>query len=99
MLEKLKNKRVIIVGDSLNRNMWESLACLLYSSVPSSTAEFETERTEYKKLKVKDYNTTIEFHWSPFLIEYNVNNHETGKKVIVLDKLSPNCKQWLGADV
>ncbi|KAL2937998.1 Protein trichome birefringence-like 2 [Bienertia sinuspersici] len=30
MVERLRNKRVILVGDSLNRNMWESLACMLH---------------------------------------------------------------------
>lgn len=98
MLERLRNKRVIIVGDSLNRNMWESLACLLYTSVPSSTTEVHAEGPVYKVLKAKDYNTTIEFHWSPFLIEFD-ENHKSGKKVLMLDKLSANSKQWRGADV
>ncbi|KAL2924613.1 Protein trichome birefringence-like 41 [Bienertia sinuspersici] len=30
---------MILAGDSLNRNMWESLACLLHSSVDPSTVE------------------------------------------------------------
>lgn len=33
-LEQCRNRRVVFVGDSLNRNMWESLACLLYTAVP-----------------------------------------------------------------
>ncbi|XP_021842520.1 protein trichome birefringence-like 36 [Spinacia oleracea] len=98
MLERLRNKRVIIVGDSLNRNMWESLSCLLYSSVPSSRVEVEAKGSQYKVLKAKDYNTIVEFHWSPFLVEFDVN-HKTGKNVLLLDKLSPNAKLWRGADV
>ncbi|KAL2937992.1 Protein trichome birefringence-like 6, partial [Bienertia sinuspersici] len=46
MLRRLKNKRVIIVGDSLNRNMWESLSCLLYSFVSPSTTKVDAETSE-----------------------------------------------------
>ncbi|KAK1603707.1 hypothetical protein QYE76_027380 [Lolium multiflorum] len=33
MLERLRGKRLVFVGDSLNRNMWESLVCILRHSV------------------------------------------------------------------
>ncbi|XP_021753682.1 protein trichome birefringence-like 43 [Chenopodium quinoa] len=98
MLERLRNKRVILVGDSLNRNMWMSLACLLYSSIPSSSVEVSAESPVYKFLKAKDYNCTVEFYWSPFLVEF-IEKHVSGHKVLVLDKLSPNSLQWKGADV
>ncbi|KMT01818.1 hypothetical protein BVRB_9g210100 [Beta vulgaris subsp. vulgaris] len=98
MLERLRNKRVIIVGDSLNRNMWESLSCLLYSSIHRSRVEVRAKFRDYKVLKAKDYNTTVEFHWSPFLVDFDTN-HKSGKKVLVLDKLSSNSKLWQGADV
>ncbi|KAL9243764.1 hypothetical protein vseg_017614 [Gypsophila vaccaria] len=98
MLGRLRNKRVVIVGDSLNRNMWESLACLIYSSIPSSRAHVDAQSSTYKVLKALDYNCVIEFYWSPFLVELNESD-ESGKKVLVLDKLSENSKQWKGADV
>ncbi|KAK9689896.1 hypothetical protein RND81_09G089100 [Saponaria officinalis] len=98
MLERLRNKRVIIVGDSLNRNMWESLACLLYTSIPSSRALVQAQSSSYKVFKALDYNCVIEFYWSPFLVELD-ESREKGKKVLVLDKVSANSKQWKGADV
>ncbi|KAK9676980.1 hypothetical protein RND81_11G113800 [Saponaria officinalis] len=98
MLERLRNKRVVIVGDSLNRNMWESLACLLYTSISSSRVEVQAKSPSYKVFKAKDYNCVIEFYWSPFLVEL-AENRENGEKVLVLDKLTESSKQWLGADV
>lgn len=53
MLESLRGKRVIIVGDSLNRNQWESLACLLYSSIASSDAHVEVRDGMYKVFRTK----------------------------------------------
>lgn len=41
MLDMLKGKRLVFVGDSLNRNMWESLVCILRNSVKDQTKVFE----------------------------------------------------------
>lgn len=41
MLELLRGKRLVFVGDSLNRNMWESLICILRNSVKDQKKVYE----------------------------------------------------------
>ena len=41
MLERLRGKRLVFVGDSLNRNMWESLVCILRNSIKDNRKVFE----------------------------------------------------------
>jgi hypothetical protein len=49
-LELCRDKRLVFVGDSLNRNMWESLACILYAAVPdrSRTRIVDDAGSEYR---------------------------------------------------
>lgn len=49
-LERLRHQKLVFVGDSLNRNMWESLVCILRHSVPDKKRVYEISgRTEFKK--------------------------------------------------
>lgn len=49
MLERLRGKRLVFVGDSLNRNMWESLVCVLRNSVKDKKKVFEMSgRREFR---------------------------------------------------
>jgi len=41
MLELLRGKKLVFVGDSLNRNMWESLICILKSAVKDKKKVYE----------------------------------------------------------
>lgn len=34
IIERLKGKRLLFVGDSLNRNQWNSMICILDSLIP-----------------------------------------------------------------
>ncbi|OIT00203.1 protein eskimo 1 [Nicotiana attenuata] len=98
MLERLRGKRVIIVGDSLNRNQWESLACLLYSTIPPSRAHVDVRSGSYKVFKAKDYNVTVEFYWSPFLVQFE-SNRPGAPKILRLEKLDLSSRLWQGADI
>lgn len=49
MLGLLRDKRLVFVGDSLNRNMWESLVCVLRNSLEDASRVFEASgRREYR---------------------------------------------------
>ncbi|XP_020105585.1 protein trichome birefringence-like 40 [Ananas comosus] len=98
MLERWRGKRVVIVGDSLNRNMWESLACILYSSMQhKSRAYVNAKSHEYKMFRAMDYDCTVEFYWSPFLVK--LEQRKDHSKVLNLDELPDTAQRWIGADV
>ncbi|XP_048127030.1 xylan O-acetyltransferase 1-like [Rhodamnia argentea] len=98
MLARLRGKRVIIVGDSLNRNQWESLACLLYSSIASSDAHVEVRDGMYKVFRAKNYNCSVEFYWSPFLVRLELDR-ANGTSILNLDKICASAKKWKGANI
>ncbi|WOK91374.1 hypothetical protein Cni_G00065 [Canna indica] len=97
MLERWRGKRVVIIGDSLNRNMWESLACILYSAVGRKRAHVQVHSSEYKIFRALDYDCSVEFLWSPFLVQ--LKQREDGAKILQLDNLPGEAPRWLGADV
>ncbi|VAH41515.1 unnamed protein product [Triticum turgidum subsp. durum] len=97
-LEQLRNRRVVFVGDSLNRNMWESLACILYTALPDrSRARVHHASSEHKIFRAMDYNCSVEFFWSPFLVQLETKQDRT--KVLKLDQLPAMLQQVIGADV
>lgn len=61
MLKKLRGKRMIIVGDSLNRNQFESMACLLYTGLKPSQAHVYMNGGSYKVLRAKVRKSPLEF--------------------------------------
>ncbi|XP_058219611.1 protein trichome birefringence-like 42 isoform X2 [Rhododendron vialii] len=99
LLERLRGKRMVIVGDSLNRNQWESLACLLYSVISPSRAHVEVQSGVYKVFRAKDYNCSVEFHWSPFLVQFDTKQAKDTKALLRLDKLETSARQWRGANI
>ncbi|KAE9618538.1 hypothetical protein Lal_00047656 [Lupinus albus] len=107
MLELLRGKRLVFVGDSLNRNMWESLVCALRNTVEDKSKVFEVSgREEFRtegsySFIFADYNCSIEFFRSPFLVqEWEIPDKKGSKKeTLRLDLVERSCDKYKDADV
>ncbi|XP_059625847.1 protein trichome birefringence-like 11 isoform X3 [Cornus florida] len=108
MLEKLRDRRVVFVGDSIGRNQWESLLCMLSSVVPNKTSIYEvngspiTKHTGFLVFKFEDFNCTVEYYRAPFLVLLSrplAGAPEKVKTTLKLDQLDWSSVQWKGADV
>ncbi|KAA3483002.1 protein trichome birefringence-like 2 [Gossypium australe] len=71
-LERLRGKRLVFIGDSLNRNMWESM----------------------------DYNCSVDFVASPFLVKESSFKRENGSiETLRLDLMNPSTSMYRDADL
>lgn len=108
MLEKLRDHRLVFVGDSIGRNQWESLLCLLSSAVPNKTSIFEVNGNPITKhsgslvFKFRDFNCTVEYYRAPFLVLQSrapVGVPEKVKMTLKLDLMDWSSVQWKDADL
>ncbi|XWS59269.1 hypothetical protein CRYUN_Cryun08bG0106900 [Craigia yunnanensis] len=107
MLELLRGKRLAFVGDSLNRNMWESLVCILRGAAKNPKNVYEAHGRQYFRGEAsysfifKDYNCTLEFFVSPFLVrEWEMPDKNGAKKeTLRLDLVGKSSDLYKSADI
>lgn len=108
MLEKLRNKRVVFAGDSIGRNQWESLLCMLSSAVPNKTTIYEvngnpiTKHKGFLIFKFADYNCTVEYYRAPFLVLQSrppASSPPEIKTTLKLGEMDWMSSKWRDADV
>ncbi|XP_049402369.1 protein trichome birefringence-like [Solanum stenotomum] len=107
MLQLLRGKRLVFVGDSLNRNMWESLICILKNSVKNQKKVYEESgrhhfRTEaFYSFIFEEYKCRVEFFVSPFLVQqWEVADKKGGKKeTLRLDLIGESADKYKDADI
>lgn len=120
---------MLFVGDSLNKNQWASMVCLIESSgIPSlkppiwkgNLITFEVKvitHTFFFQEKycfccganifhllymMKEYNSTIDFYWSPLLVESNCDDpihHRVRDRIIRIEAIEKHGRNWMDADI
>uniref|UniRef100_A0A0D9XWW0 Uncharacterized protein n=1 Tax=Leersia perrieri TaxID=77586 RepID=A0A0D9XWW0_9ORYZ len=99
MLEKLRNRRVVFVGDSIARNQWESLLCMLASAVPDKSSIFEvngnpiTKHMGFLIFKFREYNCTVEYYRSPFIVLQG--RAPAGAPAVVKNTIKVDAMDWM----
>ncbi|RYR66165.1 hypothetical protein Ahy_A03g012118 isoform B [Arachis hypogaea] len=110
VLEMLRSKRVVFVGDSMSRTQWESMICMLMAGVEDKSGVYEvnqnniTKRIRFLGVRFSAFNFTIEFFRSVFLVQQGnlpryMQRPRRVKSTLMLDKLDDISDQWVNSDV
>lgn len=106
-LERLRGKRLMLVGDSMNRNQFESMLCLLQVGLQDKRRMYEihghkiTKGRGYFVFKFKDYDCTVEFVRSHFLVKEGVRINAQGNSnpTLSIDQIDKTSGRWKRADI
>ncbi|KAL7138131.1 hypothetical protein ABFS83_10G142500 [Erythranthe nasuta] len=106
-LVRLRGKRLMLVGDSMNRNQFESLLCLLREGLPDKSKMYEvhgykiTKGRGYYVFKIEDYDCTVEFIRSHFLVREGIRINAQGNSnpTLSIDRIDKTARRWLRADI
>ncbi|KAG9457872.1 hypothetical protein H6P81_002380 [Aristolochia fimbriata] len=106
MLELIRGKRLVFVGDSLNRNQWESMLCLLRGAVKDPSRVFEAHGRKITKsrgnynFKFVDYKCSVEFYVSHYLVhESKARVGQKKVQTLRIDTLDKGSSKWKNADI
>ncbi|XP_047324653.1 protein PMR5 [Impatiens glandulifera] len=95
-LTRMKGKQIMFVGDSLGRDQWESLICMISTAVPATQTQM-MRGEPLSTFKFLDYGVTISYYKAPYLVD--IDSTSQGKRVLRLGEISVNAKAWHGMDV
>ncbi|CAL5068795.1 unnamed protein product [Urochloa decumbens] len=106
-LERLRGQRIIFVGDSLNRNMWESLVCILRHGVRDKRNVYEASGKNqfktrgYYSFRFREYNCSVDFIRSIFLVKELIREGTNGTEdaKLKLDELDATTPAYRTADI
>ncbi|XP_060175023.1 protein PMR5-like [Lycium barbarum] len=94
-LMRMRRKTVMYVGDSLGRNQWQSLICMISAAVPRAQTKMITG-DPISTFKFLDYGVSVSFYRTPYLVDIDLVQ---GKRILRLDDVSKNANAWKGVDV
>ncbi|KAI9106693.1 hypothetical protein K1719_022221 [Acacia pycnantha] len=99
---------IVFAGDSVGRNQWESLLCMLASGVSNISTIYEVKGKSINKhkgyfsMKFPNFNLTVEYYRTSFLSLLAfppLTSPSQVQKIIKLDKLHWFSHMWVGAHV
>ncbi|KAK4418893.1 protein trichome birefringence-like 34 [Sesamum alatum] len=102
LLEKIRGKKVVFVGDSLNRNQWRSMLCLIESYLPPSSKKSVKLTGNLYSFHSTEYNATIGFYWAPMLVESNCDDavtHRVRPRIVRIKSIETHGRHWIDADI
>ncbi|CAF2049150.1 hypothetical protein HID58_035909 [Brassica napus] len=106
MLEMIRGKRLVFVGDSINRNQWESMLCMLFQAVKDPKRVYETHNRRITKEKgnysfrFADYKCTVEFYVTHFLVrEGKARVGKKRRETLRIDAMDRTSSRWKGANI
>ncbi|KFK36727.1 hypothetical protein AALP_AA4G161800 [Arabis alpina] len=103
LLEKLRNKRMVYVGDSLNRGQWVSMVCMVSSVITNPNLMYmHNNGSNLITFKSLEYNATIEFYWAPLLVESNSDdptNHKLPERIVRIQSIVKHARHWTESDI
>ncbi|XP_051113210.1 protein PMR5 [Andrographis paniculata] len=94
---RMRGKSVMFVGDSLGRNQWQSLVCMIAAGLPpSSPIQGPTGGDPLYTVRFLEYGVSVSFFRAPYLVDID---SVQGKRVLKLDDIRGNGNAWTGVDV
>ena len=89
LLERLRGKRLVFVGDSLNRGQWVSMVCLVDSNIPPNLKSMHTNgslitfkaivspnNSPFVMLKKLKYSVVLIFFRNPLISHQNYSKRK-----------------------
>lgn len=105
-LERLRGKKVVFVGDSINRNMCESLICILRNSLMNKRRVYEIpgslefQKHGHRTFRFQDYKCTVVYIKSPFLVRGSSFNAKSDSfATLRLDLMDSTTSLYKDADI
>ncbi|KAF7146271.1 hypothetical protein RHSIM_Rhsim04G0035300 [Rhododendron simsii] len=93
-LKKFKGKKIMFVGDSLVRDQWQSLTCLLYNARPN--LKYTLMRSGMiSTFTIKGYGVTVMLDRNVYLVDII---KESKGRILKLDSIEDG-KNWRGMDM
>nr|GEY65925.1 protein trichome birefringence-like 34 [Tanacetum cinerariifolium] len=102
VIERLRDKKILFVGDSLGRNQWMSMICMLRSTIPGVKNVGKGLNCNLHTFRATDYNISIDFYWAPMLVESNgdiSSDHHRDNRIVRIEAIEKKATHWVDADI